>query len=249
MKAKGTLIVAADATYAPNEFIAPDGHTVIGMDADLAHALFPLLGLKANVVNATFDTIIPGLTSGKFDVGMSSFTDTKAREQQVNFVDYFTAGESFFEARHGGPKVTACEHLRPDGGGGVRHDRADRRADASPRSASPASKTAVTVLTFPDQNSANLAVASRPCAARLRRLAGRRLPGAAVARQVQARRRELRQRAVRHRRAEVLGHAGQGDPRRAEGPGQERPVRRRSSRSGASRRAPTTLRPSTGATS
>ena len=36
---KGTLTVAADATYAPNEFIAPDGQTVIGMDADLTKAL------------------------------------------------------------------------------------------------------------------------------------------------------------------------------------------------------------------
>src|SRR5690242_10679358 len=31
-KAKGTLTVASEAQYAPNEFIAPDGHTVIGMD-------------------------------------------------------------------------------------------------------------------------------------------------------------------------------------------------------------------------
>ena len=36
-KQKGTITVAADATYAPNEFIASDGKTVVGMDADLAH--------------------------------------------------------------------------------------------------------------------------------------------------------------------------------------------------------------------
>ena len=33
------LTVAADATYAPDEFIASDGKTVIGMDADLAKAI------------------------------------------------------------------------------------------------------------------------------------------------------------------------------------------------------------------
>ncbi len=66
IKSKGTVIVAADATYAPDEFFGSDGHTVVGMDADLAAALFPLLGLKVNVVNATFDTIIPGLQAGKF---------------------------------------------------------------------------------------------------------------------------------------------------------------------------------------
>ena len=39
IKSKGTLNVATEAQYAPNEFVAPDGHTIIGMDADLVTAL------------------------------------------------------------------------------------------------------------------------------------------------------------------------------------------------------------------
>ena len=53
------------------------------------------MGLKVKVVNATFDSIIPGLAAGKYDMGASSFTDTKEREKTVDFVDYFTAGKSF----------------------------------------------------------------------------------------------------------------------------------------------------------
>ena len=60
----GTLTVAMDASYPPNEFIAPDGSTIVGMDADLSNAITQTLGLKAKLVNATFDTIIPGLASG-----------------------------------------------------------------------------------------------------------------------------------------------------------------------------------------
>jgi polar amino acid transport system substrate-binding protein len=59
-------------------------------------ALGAVMGLKVKVVNATFDSIIPGLAAGKYDLGASSFTDTKMREKQVDFVDYFTAGESFY---------------------------------------------------------------------------------------------------------------------------------------------------------
>jgi polar amino acid transport system substrate-binding protein len=92
VRQKGTFTVAADASYPPNEFIAPDGHTVIGMDVDLANALGAVMGLKPSVRNATFDSIIPGLAAKKYDVGMSSFTDTKEREQTVDFVDYFSAG-------------------------------------------------------------------------------------------------------------------------------------------------------------
>jgi polar amino acid transport system substrate-binding protein len=156
IKSKGTVIVAADATYAPNEFIGSDGHTVIGMDADLAKAIFPLLGLKVSVVNATFDTIIPGLSSGKFDVGMSSFTDTKAREKVVNFVDYFEAGTSFFEDASGGPKVTGLSSLC---GLTVSVETGTTEQTDADTQAKKCSKK-LTVLAFPTQSSANLAISS-----------------------------------------------------------------------------------------
>ncbi|HSO99255.1 MAG TPA: ABC transporter substrate-binding protein [Solirubrobacteraceae bacterium] len=159
VKSKGTLTVAADATYAPNEFIASDGHTVIGMDADLAKALAGTMGLKANVVNATFDSIIPGLASGKYDLGASSFTDTKAREKTVDFVDYLTAGEQFYTKASGGTTITSLAALC---GKTVSVEKGTTElTDAQTQSAKCAKsgKGAVTVLTFPDQNGANLAVA------------------------------------------------------------------------------------------
>jgi polar amino acid transport system substrate-binding protein len=157
---KGTVTVASDAEYAPNEFIASNGHTVIGMDADLANAIFPLLGLKVNIVNATFGTIIPGLTSGKFDIGLSSFTDTKAREQQVNFVDYFEAGTSFFEKASGGPKVTNLASVcglkvSVESGTTEQSD-----ATGQEKACKAAKKTPDTVLPFPTQAEANLALSS-----------------------------------------------------------------------------------------
>ena len=110
VKSKGTLSVALDATYAPDEFIAPDGSTIVGMDADLATAITQTLGLKATLVNATFDTIIPGIQSGKYDLGASSFTDTIARQKVVDFVDYFTAGEGYY-VKTGQPAGIQRAHL------------------------------------------------------------------------------------------------------------------------------------------
>src|SRR6266480_3239962 len=101
-QAKGTLIVAADAHYAPDEFIGADGRTVEGMDPDLAKALAAVMGLKVKVVNASLSTIIPGLSSGKYDLGISSITDTKRREKTVEFVTYFEAGTSFYTNTTGG---------------------------------------------------------------------------------------------------------------------------------------------------
>ena len=95
---KGKLLVATDATYPPSEYIAEDGSTIIGFDVDLMVALGQALGLEVEFQNASFDTIIPGLDSGQFDVGASSFTDNKEREQTVDFVTYFLAGQNFYVA-------------------------------------------------------------------------------------------------------------------------------------------------------
>lgn len=160
VKSKGTITVAADASYAPNEFIGPDGHTVIGMDADLVKALAVVMGLKANVVNVTFDAIIPGLAAGKYDVGASSFTDTKAREKVVNFVDYFEAGESFITKSAGGTAIGSIADLC--GKTVAVENTTTEQTDAQAQSAKckKAGKPAVKVIVFPNQNAVNLALGS-----------------------------------------------------------------------------------------
>jgi polar amino acid transport system substrate-binding protein len=160
IKSKGTLAVAADASYPPNEFIGPDGHTVIGMDADLSHALAQVMGLKANVVNVTFDAIIPGLAAGKYDMGASSFTDTKAREKVVDFVDYFSAGESFYTKASGGTSISTIADLC--GKSVAVENTTTEQTDAQTQSkkCKAAGKPAVNVISFPNQNAANLALSS-----------------------------------------------------------------------------------------
>ena len=156
IKSKGTLTVAEDATYAPNEFIGDDGKTVVGMDADLATALLKVMGLKAKVVNANFDGIIPGLASHKYDVGMSSFTDTKEREKTVDFVTYFSAGTSFYVKAQGGPNITGLSAL-------CGHKVAVEKGTTQQIDAEKQGKKCgggTTVSTFPDQNGANLALSS-----------------------------------------------------------------------------------------
>ena len=153
-KSKGTLTVAEDASYPPNEFFGADGKTVEGMDADLAKAIAGLMGVKANVVNAGFDGIIPGLASHKYDLGMSSFTDTKEREKTVDFVTYFSAGTSFYVKGQGGPSITGLaslcgHHVAVEKG-------TTQQADVEKQQ----KKCKVDLLTFPDQNGANLAISS-----------------------------------------------------------------------------------------
>ncbi|MCD2444318.1 ABC transporter substrate-binding protein [Agromyces sp. SYSU K20354] len=87
----GVLIVGTDAAYPPNEFKDASGQPV-GWEIELTDAIAAKLGVGAEYQIATFDNIIPSITGGKADMGMSSFTDNAERQQQVDFVDYFTAG-------------------------------------------------------------------------------------------------------------------------------------------------------------
>jgi len=87
----GKLVIGTDATYAPNEFKDADGNPT-GWEIELADAMAAKLGLTTDYQIAKFDNIIPSITGGKYNLGLSSFFDTKERQQQVDMIDYYTAG-------------------------------------------------------------------------------------------------------------------------------------------------------------
>ena len=89
--ASGKLIIGTDPTYGPNEFKDESGNP-IGWGVEIASAVAAKLGLTAEFQVSKFDNIIPSVTGGKVDIGVSSFTDTVEREKQVDFVNYYTAG-------------------------------------------------------------------------------------------------------------------------------------------------------------
>ena len=91
IKSSGKLIVGVNIPYAPNEFKDPSGK-IVGFDVDLMNAVAGTLGLEAEYREADFAKIIPSIQGDTFNVGMSSFTDTKEREETVDFVTYFSAG-------------------------------------------------------------------------------------------------------------------------------------------------------------
>ncbi|MCW0212112.1 MAG: ABC transporter substrate-binding protein [Pseudonocardia sp.] len=94
VSADGKLVFGTDASYAPNEFTAPDGTTVIGMDVDLGTAIAQKLGLTPEFQNSAFSGIIPGIDGGKYEAGISSFTINDERVQTVDMVSYYSAGTS-----------------------------------------------------------------------------------------------------------------------------------------------------------
>ena len=85
-----TLTMVTNAEFPPYEY--KEGDNVVGIDADVAQAIADKLGMKLEIVDTKFDAIIPGVQSGKYDMGMAGMTVTPEREQSVAFSDSYAKG-------------------------------------------------------------------------------------------------------------------------------------------------------------
>jgi polar amino acid transport system substrate-binding protein len=160
IKSDGKVLIGTDASYAPNEFLDADGKTVVGWDVDLFNAVAAKLGLQTEWQSATFDAIIPGVQSGKYEMGISSFTINDERKQQVNMVSYFTAGTQW------GTKTGNPTGVQPDDACGkkvaVQTNTVQDTEDLPKRdeACTAAGKPAITVDRYQRQDQATAAVVS-----------------------------------------------------------------------------------------
>ncbi len=102
IKDSGKLEIGINLTYPPDEFKDPQGNAT-GWGVDLIQAVSHRLGVEPVLHESQFDNIFPGVKGAKYDIGVGSFTDTKERQQSVDFVDYYTAGTQW--ASTAGKKV------------------------------------------------------------------------------------------------------------------------------------------------
>src|SRR5260370_33984182 len=91
----GTLTIASDVSYPPQESMKEGTNTPEGFDMDVGDEIGKKMGLKVVWQNQGFDTIIDGLIAKKYDIIISAVTINDERKQKVDFVPYFRAGESF----------------------------------------------------------------------------------------------------------------------------------------------------------
>lgn len=163
---KGTLVIATDASYAPNEFLKNGQGDPIGMDVDLGNAIAQVLGLKTQWVNTGFDGILAGINAGRYNLSLSSFTDTKKREEQVNFVTYLEAGVSIVVAKGNPENINSLKDLcgKKVGAenGTTEQDMLTKAEvdDSVVKTCSDAGKPPVQASGYPTQNDVNVALAS-----------------------------------------------------------------------------------------
>ena len=110
--ASAKLTMATEATFPPYEYY--DGDAIVGIDVEVAQAIAEKLGMELEVTDIAFDSIIPGIQTGKYDMGMAGMTVTDERKEQVNFSDSYATGVQVVIVKDDSP-ITSVDDLFADG--------------------------------------------------------------------------------------------------------------------------------------
>ena len=87
---KEKLTMATNAEFPPYEYV--EGDKIVGIDAEIAGLIADKLGMELEIVDVAFDSIIPGVQSGKYDMGMAGLTVNDKRLEKVNFSTSYATG-------------------------------------------------------------------------------------------------------------------------------------------------------------
>lgn len=93
VKEKGVITIGNSPDYPPFESIGDDGKRT-GFDIDLIKAITAKLGVKIQWVTMDFAAIVTAVQSGQVDMGISGFSVTPERGEQVSFSNpYYASGQ------------------------------------------------------------------------------------------------------------------------------------------------------------
>lgn len=87
---KAVLTVATNANFPPYEYM--EGDEYAGIDIEIAQKLADKLGMTLKIENVEFGSIIGGVQTGKFDMGIAGMTVTDERKESVNFTESYATG-------------------------------------------------------------------------------------------------------------------------------------------------------------
>ena len=109
---KAVLTMATNAEFPPYEY--HEGDKIVGIDAEIAQLIADKLGMELKIEDVAFDSIIPGVQAGKYDMGMAGMTVTDERLETVNFSTSYATGIQAIIVKEGS-KIKSVDDLTDDG--------------------------------------------------------------------------------------------------------------------------------------
>jgi polar amino acid transport system substrate-binding protein len=156
--AKGTISLGVNVDIAPLKFIDDSGE-VTGLSVEQFKLASAVLGLEAKVEQGSFDSLIPGLASGRYDA-LASLADTAERQQTVRFVDFLRAGVSWVAKTGEDIKIGARQDLCGHSVAVLKGSGAEDEMQQQVKSCQTAGAPQLRLASYADSNAALLAVDS-----------------------------------------------------------------------------------------
>lgn len=97
IKKSGKLVVGTSADYPPYEFTVKEGDKTkyVGIDIEIAKKLAKDLGVKLEIKNMAFDSLLVALETHKVDAIISAMNPTPERKASVDFSDVYYTGKQY----------------------------------------------------------------------------------------------------------------------------------------------------------
>lgn len=155
---KGTVTLGVNVDIAPLKFIDDMGE-VTGFSVEQFKHASALLGLEVNVEQGSFDSLIPGLESGRYDA-LASLADTAERQEKVRFVDFLRAGVSWVAKPDAGLEISSRDDLCGHSVAVLKGSGAETEMQEQIQTCSAAGAPPLRLASYADSNAALLAVDS-----------------------------------------------------------------------------------------
>ncbi|MGF0313482.1 ABC transporter substrate-binding protein [Rhodococcus sp. IEGM1428] len=156
VRSSGSLQVGGETSQPP--YLQTVDGEITGVEADFIVAVAQKLGLRPEMTNTKFVSMVPGLLSGRFDVVMGNFSDTVARQQQIDFVDY-AASKQTFVVQQGNPTgISTFEELCGHSVAGPIGSKSIMAVDAQSDKCEESGRSAIEINSFPTVADAQLAL-------------------------------------------------------------------------------------------
>lgn len=107
-KDDGILYMATNAAFPPYEY--KEGDNFAGIDVEIATEIAKKLGMELQIADVEFGSIIGGVSTGKYDIGMAGMTVTDERKQSVNFSNTYATGIQVIIVKDGSP-ITSLDDI------------------------------------------------------------------------------------------------------------------------------------------
>ena len=87
----GTLTMGTNASFPPYEYVDDNGK-IVGIDAEIAQAIADKLGMKLEIKDMEFESLVPAVKAKSIDLALAGMTVNEERKQSVNFSDSYSTG-------------------------------------------------------------------------------------------------------------------------------------------------------------